>query len=282
MTPSRRLGAFAAALALLCGTMFVPRQSQAASPPALSLPIPPGETWKVIQGYNCGTHTSYDDNAFDLVNANGRTRGAPVLAAADGTMWWKGGNNGVVILSHGDGYYTMYSHMETLRPIGKGQFVPRGTVLGTAGSAGASYDTPHLHFEMFHGDGIAASNRYGVPLSFIEGYSFPDANTCNQWFGARLSAGGGDTTPPSTPTLLDPGQGLNQIVSWHPSTDDVSGVKGYQLYVGTDAQGTGDWFVTETRVALPTLGPGHYFVRIRALDNADNTTEWITLLEVNL
>lgn len=278
----RRLVAFTLPLALLLGTLFVPQPMQAAAPPALSLPIPAGETWKVIQGYNCGTHTNYDDNAFDLVNTNGRTRGAPVRAAADGTLWWAGGVNNVIILAHEGGYYTMYSHLDTRVPLRKGQFVPRGTVIGTVGSAGLSYSNPHLHFEIFHGDGVSASNRYGVPLKFIDGYDFPDSEQCNQYMGARMTAKF-DVAAKSAlaaPTLVDPGQGANQIVRW--AAPAAADIKGYQVYVGADPQGTGEWFVAEPQVALPTLAPGRYYVRVRTLDNAGNVSEWATLLEVNL
>ncbi len=284
----QRHGAFALVCALLFGTLFVPATMQAASPPALSLPIPAGETWKVIQGYNCGTHTGYDENAFDLVNANGRTRGAPVLAAADGTFWWWGERGGSMILSHGNGFYTMYSHLETRVPFKKGQAVARGTVIGTAGSAGTSYSNPHLHFEMFYGEGISASNRRGVPLSFVEGYDFPDHGKCNQYMGVRLAARSGVTTQtaadkdaPSTPTLVDPGQGVNQIVRWT-ATDEGSGLKGYQVYVGPDVQGTGEWFVAESHVALPTLSAGRNVVRVRALDHAGNVSAWSTVLELDV
>jgi hypothetical protein len=283
---ARRLVAYLLATALLLGTVFVPGNMLAATPPTLSLPIPPGETWKVIQGYNCGTHTDYDNHAFDLVNTDGRTRGAPVLAAADGTYWWWGARGGTVILSHGNGYYTMYSHLESRVPFNKGQRVARGTVIGTAGSAGTSYNNPHLHFEMFHGEGVSARNRYGVPLSFVEGYNFPNNGTCNQYYGTRLTASGKvtalDTQPPSMPTLLDPGQGANQIVRWTAATDERSGVKGYQVYVGHDPAGTGEWFIAETQVALPDLLPGSNYVRIRSLDNAGNASAWTTLLVLNV
>ena len=32
---------------------------QAAGQPLLYLPTPPGETWEVIQGYNCGSHDGW-------------------------------------------------------------------------------------------------------------------------------------------------------------------------------------------------------------------------------
>jgi hypothetical protein len=284
MMVAQRLVAFALAFAIVFGTLFVPKNIAAASPPTLSLPIPVGETWKVIQGYNCGTHTGYDDNAFDLVNTNGRTRGAPVRAAADGRYWWWGAAGGSVILAHGNGYYTMYSHLESRVPFAKGDFVPAGTVIGTVGSAGTSYANPHLHFEMFYGEGVSARNRRGVPLVFAEGYAFPDHEQCNQYMGQRLTAqaGAGDAQAPSSPKLLDAGHGRNQVVRWQPATDAASGVHGYQVYVGADAQGTGEWFVTEPQVALPTLPPGRYLVRVRALDNAGNASSWVTLVEVQL
>ena len=295
ITALARLAAFVLMSALLFGTLFVPMTLEAAAPPTLSLPIPAGETWKVIQGYNCGTHTGYDENAFDLVNVHGRTRGAPVLAAADGTYWWWGARGGTVILSHGNGFYTMYSHLESRVPFRKGVRIERGTVLGTAGSAGTSYNNPHLHFEMFRGHGPSATNRRPVPLSFVEGYAFPDHGTCNQYAGTKLTAGSSGSAPhglstgsakslpaaPTAPTLLDPGSGVHQIVRWNASTAR-SGIKGYQIYVGSDSQGTGEWFVVEPQVALPGLSTGQYVVRVRAIDNAGNTSAWITLLELTV
>src|SRR5689334_8197385 len=56
---------------------------QAQAAPQLWLPTPPGETWKVLQGYGCGSHNGWDRYSLDIVNADGRTRGAPVRAAAD-------------------------------------------------------------------------------------------------------------------------------------------------------------------------------------------------------
>jgi hypothetical protein len=181
----------------------------------------------------------------------------------------------------------MYSHLESSVPFKKGQAVKRGAVIGTAGSAGTSYSNPHLHFEMFYGEGVSASNRRGVPLSFIEGHDFPDHGKCNQYMGVRLTARAGnasqnvDKNAPSAPTLVDPGQGVNQIVRWE-STDADSGLKGYQVYVGQDAQGSGDWFVAEPQVALPTLSSGRTVVRVRALDNAGNASAWSTVLELNV
>jgi len=298
---ARRLVALVAAIALLSGIFAVPHMAAAA--PVLTLPFSNGETWKIIQGYNCGSHGDNEDS-LDLVRVGGPTRGAPVAAAAPGRVTYTGGSTSIVIIDHGGGYSTMYVHLSS-RSVGRGQHVERGQVIGTAGSVGAGASNPHLHFELFVGRNGSDRARNTVPLSFAEGYELPNNGRCNQHGGMLLTKGGAarvdapadapaevapeapaeapgeDRTPPSVPTLLDAGQGLFQVVKWNPSVDAKSGVKGYQLYVGKDPAGTGEWFVAETQAALPLLDPGRNYVRIRALDNAGNATDWTTLLEVD-
>ncbi len=67
--------------------------------------------------------------------------GTPVRASADGTvvlahvdMYYTGGT---VILDHGHGLSSAYLHLAALR-IEEGQFVRKGTVIGTVGSTGRS------------------------------------------------------------------------------------------------------------------------------------------------
>ena len=74
--------------------------------------------------------------------------GTPVLAAADGTVVYAdftGGYGNCVIIDHGDGYSTMYAHMEEIL-VAPGDAVSRGDEIGTVGSTGMSTG-PHLHFE---------------------------------------------------------------------------------------------------------------------------------------
>ena len=157
--------------------------------PSLSLPTPPGEAWKVIQGYGCGSHNSWDRYSLDMVRVEGATFGAPVAAAADGTIWSWTAKSGTLILAHGDGFYTMYTHMASAVTTRLDTFVARGTVIGAVGDRGAR-GTPHLHFTAFTGHGIAASGRKSVPLSFAEGYDLPEVGGCNQHGGEALVAGG--------------------------------------------------------------------------------------------
>nr|PZN34862.1 MAG: M23 family peptidase [Chloroflexota bacterium] len=160
------------------------------SPPQLWLPTPPGEPWKIIQGYACGTHNSWDRYSLDLASAGGRTSGAPVRAAADGTIFVWVPKSGTLILDHGGGFYTMYTHMASAAYTDRGRILARGSVIGTVGDRG-SPGTPHLHFTAFRADGSWASNRRSVPLSFAEGYDLPDIGGCNQHGGQQLVAGGG-------------------------------------------------------------------------------------------
>ncbi|MEO1558498.1 MAG: M23 family metallopeptidase, partial [Cyanobacteria bacterium J06632_19] len=74
--------------------------------------------------------------------------GTPVLAAYSGKVEisdWVSGYGITVILNHNSAQQTLYGHMsETfVRP---GQWVERGTVIGSVGSTGNSTG-PHLHFE---------------------------------------------------------------------------------------------------------------------------------------
>lgn len=78
-------------------------------------------------------------------------RAAPnVLAADSGTVitsgWSNVGYGNHVIIDHGNGYRTLYAHMQKLYVVA-GQTVNRGDALGQMGSTGRSTGT-HLHFEV--------------------------------------------------------------------------------------------------------------------------------------
>lgn len=175
-------------LMLACALPALPLQAAPARPTApLSLPTPPGETWRVLQGYACGSHNGWDRYSLDLVNNDGRTFGAPIRAAADGVIFVWTRQSGTLILHHGDGFYTMYTHLDSVVSTESGKFIGRGTVIGTAGER-ATPGTPHLHFTAFTAEGTWARNRRSVPLSFLEGYDLPETGGCNQHGGKQLVA----------------------------------------------------------------------------------------------
>jgi septal ring factor EnvC (AmiA/AmiB activator) len=75
--------------------------------------------------------------------------GAPVAAVADGRVVYADlyqSFGPMVILDHGAGYYTLYTHLEALA-VARGQILKQGESLGTVG---ATVDGPRLGFEIRH------------------------------------------------------------------------------------------------------------------------------------
>jgi len=104
-----------------------------------------------------------------------------------------------------------------------------------------------------------------------------------------------DSTPPSNPNAVSESGGAQSgvwtnaaaspIFWWSGATDDLAGVRGYDVYFGSDPNGT------EVQVSLPDngsggytgfspagpLADGQYYLRVRTWDKADNAAEWTTL-----
>lgn len=76
--------------------------------------------------------------------------GTDVLAIAPGEVvlvdWWRGLGQ-LVLLRHPDGYYTLYSHLES-RSVEVGEILNEGALIGTVGSTGRLDGVPQLHFEV--------------------------------------------------------------------------------------------------------------------------------------
>jgi murein DD-endopeptidase MepM/ murein hydrolase activator NlpD len=85
---------------------------------------------------------------IDLAYGGGRTCGAPVYAAAAGSIIQAGYNGGLgysVTISHGGGVTTVYGHNSSLN-VGRGQGVGGGEIIAYAGTTGSSTGC-HVHFE---------------------------------------------------------------------------------------------------------------------------------------
>ncbi len=79
----------------------------------------------------------------------GAQSGAPIWAAASGTVTFAGVNGGYgncVIINHGNGVSTLYAHMSAIET-STGATVYQGALIGRVGSTGNSTG-PHLHFEI--------------------------------------------------------------------------------------------------------------------------------------
>jgi len=78
------------------------------------------------------------------------TRGAPVRAAASGTVTYVGnelkGYGNLVLIRHDNGYVTAYAHSDSIK-VSRGEHVERGQVIAYAGSTG-DVGEPQLHFEL--------------------------------------------------------------------------------------------------------------------------------------
>jgi len=75
--------------------------------------------------------------------------GEPVRAVRDGTVVLAGpfeGYGPTVIVSHGDGFYTLYLYLEEIGVV-EGRSVTTGQVVGTVGG-GSTADGPHMEFQL--------------------------------------------------------------------------------------------------------------------------------------
>jgi septal ring factor EnvC (AmiA/AmiB activator) len=103
----------------------------------------------------------YTDTQFNIVNFRSginikAERGEPIRAVYKGVTlyanWFKGYGN-LIIIDHGNHYYTLYAHAEELFKK-KGDPVAAGEVVATVGDSG-SLSGPVLHFEVrYHGKPI--------------------------------------------------------------------------------------------------------------------------------
>ena len=113
----------------------------------LNMPV----TGKIISFFG-----PFKNKKFNVVNfQNGvdikAKRGEPIRAVYNGRIlfasWFKGYGN-MIIIDHGDNYYTLYAHAEELFTA-SGNIVEKGEVVATVGDTG-SMSGPVLHFEVRH------------------------------------------------------------------------------------------------------------------------------------
>ena len=93
--------------------------------------------------------------------------GTPIVAAKSGTVTeansggWNYGYGNEVVIDHGDGYKSLYGHMEAVNVSVGQQVVGGSTVIGWIGMTGRTTG-PHVHFEIRR-NGITVN-----PLSFLQ------------------------------------------------------------------------------------------------------------------
>ena len=111
------------------------------------------------------------------IGTNAET-GKRVIAAASGTVIYKAYQSGTtsnpgygnyVIIYHGNGFATLYAHMNSAS-VSTGQKVTQGQTVGYSGNTGGV--APHLHFEIRKASSVGnffGSNNWLDPLDYLPG-----------------------------------------------------------------------------------------------------------------
>ncbi len=249
------------AFCLFLITIVTPRPLQAA--PALILPTPPGEDWRILQGYACGTHNSWDRYSLDLAQVNGPTYNAPIRAAAGGAVWYWESGSGTLILRHGGNFFTMYTHLARAVSTQPGRYFQAGETLGFAGDRG-SPGVPHLHFTAFTARSDGWSGKQSVPLRFAEGYDLPEIGGCNQHGGKILRAASIKAPEVAFRSAAQPGQWyttdqrIEFVVAW--------GGGGLSQAWNREPPGDAPMFarVTDGYAQIADAGEGMHTLKVRA------------------
>jgi murein DD-endopeptidase MepM/ murein hydrolase activator NlpD len=106
----------------------------------------PSSTY-ITSDFGWRTHPIFKTRRFHEGIDIGASSGADVLAVDDGEVIFSGSYGGygnTIIVSHGGGISTQYSHLSKLL-VGQGKKVLKGDKIGLVGSTGWSTG-PHLHF----------------------------------------------------------------------------------------------------------------------------------------
>ena len=133
----------------------VARATPAPSPgPAVGLGRERGQLpWptegRVVAGFGRETHPRFGTETLRTGIDIEAPEGTPIRAVAAATVayrgWLKGYGN-LLVLDHGDGYYTLYAHASQIL-VDEGDQVKGGELIGRVGETG-SVEGPRLHFEV--------------------------------------------------------------------------------------------------------------------------------------
>jgi septal ring factor EnvC (AmiA/AmiB activator) len=119
---------------------------------------------KIVSLFGKFKNTRYDVLNFRSGIEIQTERGEPIQAVYTGKIlyadWFKGYGN-MIILDHGDSYYTVYAHIEEVFKTA-GDIVEAGEVMATVGDSG-SMTGPKLYFEVRH------HGKPLDPLQWLEG-----------------------------------------------------------------------------------------------------------------
>lgn len=116
---------------------------------------------RTSQGYGSSNH-----GGIDIGGTGGNLNGQEADTIGSGTVatvgWDPGGYGNYVIINHGNGYKTLYGHLQQAT-VSQGQQVQAGQQIGVIGSTGNS-SAPHLHLSAWYND------QEIDPTTIIPGY----------------------------------------------------------------------------------------------------------------
>ena len=147
-----RVVLWAAALliaALAAAALVAPARAEGGVP----IPAPAGTEWRIVAGYNTGTHAEHDGqdpHAIDITRTDASADWTPVLSPVDGVVTWFD-NNGVSIVD-GNGYAHLLVHLDPDDRIHVGLRVSIGDQVGRVFPVGYDYNggIAHIHYAI-HG-----------------------------------------------------------------------------------------------------------------------------------
>jgi murein DD-endopeptidase MepM/ murein hydrolase activator NlpD len=159
----------------------------------IAWPIAGGE-WKVVQGYNTGTHTNRSGFAqykysLDWARVDGDTAGQPVFAPVSGTVQWVDRGSGGMLVDAGNGYGVAVFHVTLDRDLARGATVERGQRIGTiSGPGGEGYmSMAHVDITVWRLTGGGHESVPFVGPNAIAGQEFPDSGGANQHMGTTVT-----------------------------------------------------------------------------------------------
>ncbi|MCH2170030.1 peptidoglycan DD-metalloendopeptidase family protein [Myxococcota bacterium] len=121
---------------------------------------------KIVRSFGREVDPRFDIENFHRGVEYGAEMNTPVRVVAKGRVrfsGWLGGYGQLVIVDHGDEYFTIYGHLASVA-VDPGESVPEGRVVGRVGDTG-SLEGPRLYFEIRKADEALDPLRWlsGIP-----------------------------------------------------------------------------------------------------------------------
>ncbi len=147
--PTRYVTLLSAAMALVAAMLLAFSSEPALAESGIPIPAPAGSEWRIVAGYNTGTHNHHDGSdphAIDIVRIDAPTDWTAVLAPVDGTISYVDAN--CLSIEDINGYAHLLCHLEPSGHLHRNLQVNVGDRLGQVFPAGydANGGIAHIHY----------------------------------------------------------------------------------------------------------------------------------------